>query len=74
MPKTCKSKPLPKKIYIQYSGKELEENTLMEKFKKEWVKEHTLTEIKDLKVYYKIDDEKAYFVVNNTDSMIVNFF
>lgn len=73
-PKTkAKVKALPKKIYLQYAGKEIDEDFLIEKFKLEWCKEHTLTEIKDLKIYYKIDDEKAYFVVNESITIIIDF-
>ena len=79
-PKTepkIKSKPrakaIPKKIYVQYSGKEIQEDVLMEKFKVEWLKENKITAIKDLKIYYKIDDEKAYFVVNEAVTIIIDF-
>ena len=75
-PKT-KSKPrtkvIPKKTYFQYSGKEIQEDVLMEKFKIEWLKENKITAIKDLKIYYKIDDEKAYFVVNEAVTIIIDF-
>ena len=68
-----KSKVIPKKVYLQYAGKEIEEDVLMEKFKVEWCKENKITEIKDLKIYYKIDDEKAYFVANETITIIIDF-
>lgn len=75
-PKTkskSRSKVIPKKIYLQYAGKEIEEDSLMERFKLEWCKENKITEIKDLKIYYNIDDEKAYFVANEAITIIIDF-
>jgi hypothetical protein len=63
----------PKKIYIQYEGKEIEEENLIEKFKFEWCKEYEITEVKDLKIYYKIEDKKAYFVANKSVTIIIDF-
>jgi len=68
-----RTKVMPKKIYIQYAGKEIEENVLLEKFKVEWCKENKITAIKDLKIYYKIDDQKAYFVANDAITIIIDF-
>ena len=64
---------IPKKVYLQYLGKEIEEDILVEKFESEWCKENKLTAIKDLKIYYKIDDQKAYFVVNEATTIIIDF-
>lgn len=69
----ARSKIIPKKTYVQYAGKEIQEEVLMEKFKAEWLKENKITAIKDLKIYYKIDDEKAYFVVNEVVTIIIDF-
>ena len=71
-PKTI-AKSVPKKIYLQYAGKEIDEDVLMEKFRSEWCKEHKITEIKGLQIYYKIDDEKAYFVANEETTIIIDF-
>lgn len=73
MLKKSKSKVIPNKIYLQYAGKEIEEDILMEKFKLEWCKENKITDIKELKIYYKIDDEKAYFVANEDITIIIEF-
>ena len=64
---------IPRKIYIQYDGKEIEEDTLLEKFKFEWCKEYKIKEIKDLKIYYNIENKKAYFVVNTLVTIIIDF-
>lgn len=68
-----KSKAILKKVYIQYAGKEIEEDTLIEKFKFEWCKEYKINELKNLKVYYKIEEKKAYFVANETVTIIIDF-
>jgi len=77
MPKKSKTKSkikvIPNKIYLQYAGKEIEEDVLMEKFKFEWCEEHKMSDIKNLKIYYKIDDEKAYFVANEEITTIIYF-
>jgi hypothetical protein len=62
-----------KKTYIQYAGKEVEENSLIKKFKFEWCKQYKINEIKDLKVYYKIEDKKAYFVANGSVTISIDF-
>ena len=69
----AKSKIVVSGAYLQYAGKEIEEDTLMEKFKIEWCKENKISDIKDLKIYYKINDEKAYFVVNKDITVIIDF-
>lgn len=63
-----------RKIYIQYSGKQVDEEQLSEKFKGIWCSNHKLSEIKTLQVYYKIDDQKAYFVINDFETVVVDFF
>lgn len=64
---------IPRKRYLQYAGKEIEEDTLLEKFKIEWYKEYKIEEIKDLKIYYNIENKKAYFVVNRLVTIIIDF-
>lgn len=68
-----KSKIIPEKVYLQYLGKEIDEDVLIEKFEFEWCKENKLTEIKNLKIYYKIDNQKVYFVVNEAATIIIDF-
>lgn len=54
-----------KKFYIEYSNKQVSEDELIEKFKFQWTETHELSEIKDLKVYYKVEEDTAYYIVNN---------
>jgi hypothetical protein len=71
--KRSRSKAMPKKIYIQYAEKEIDHDALIEKFKFEWCKKYRINEIKNLKVYYKIEDKKAYFVANELITIIIDF-
>lgn len=63
----------PKKVYIQYAGKEIEEDILVEKFEFEWCKKYKINNIKDLKIYYNVDAKKAYFVVNGSITIGIDF-
>ena len=54
-----------KKFYIEYSGKQVSEDELIDKFKFQWAETHDLSEIKDLKVYYKVEEDTAYYIINN---------
>jgi hypothetical protein len=83
MPKTIEAKPraklitkseaIPKKSYLQYAGKEIDEDNLIERFKFEWCKEYRINEIKNFKIYYKIEDKKAYFVANGSVTIVIDF-
>jgi len=72
---TTKSKDIlsKRKVFIQFWGKEVEETVLLEGFKTQWKKEHNLSEIKELRVYLKVEEETAYFVVNGEETISVNF-
>jgi hypothetical protein len=63
-----------RKIYVQYFGKQISEEEITKSFKEIWLKEHKLSEIKDLKVYYKVEDQKAYFVINDSETIEIDFF
>jgi hypothetical protein len=68
-----RSKAIPKKSYLQYAEKEIDQDVLIDKFKFEWCKKYKINEINDLKVYYKIEDKKAYFVANESITIIIDF-
>lgn len=63
-----------RKIYIQYFGKQIDEEKITENFKELWLQEHKLSEIKTLNIYYKLEDQKAYFVVNDSETITIDFF
>ncbi|MBU3182844.1 DUF6465 family protein [Clostridium psychrophilum] len=68
-----KSITIPRKMYVQYEGKQIEEDDLVKKFEFEWCKKYRIDEITDLKIYLNIDARKAYFVVNGSFSVIIDF-
>lgn len=62
-----------RRIYIQYFGKQIDEEKVTEKFKELWLQDHKISEIKTLNAYYKLEDQKAYFVVNDSETITVDF-
>jgi len=72
---TTKSKDVlsKRKIVVQFRGEEVEEEAITQRFKSQWKTEHKLSEIKDLKVYYKVEEEIAYFVVNENETIAISF-
>lgn len=68
------AKPIEKTIYIQYYGKEVSEQTLIQRFNEEWTKEHKLNEVETLKIYYKIEENTAHYLVNDTITISITFF
>ena len=65
---TAVKKTTTKKVdigfYVQYLGKEISKQTLLEKVHEEWIKSHKLSEIKTLDIYLKVEDDTAYCLVN----------
>ena len=59
-------------FYVQYHGKEVSEETIIEKIHEEWCKEHKLSEIKTLDIYLKVEDNTAYCLVNGEISINLN--
>lgn len=72
--KTAPPRKLDPNIYIQYGSKEISKEVLLDKFKETWIKEHKINEIKTLDLYYKVDDDTAYFLVNGTIEINIQAF
>lgn len=51
-------------FYVQYQGREVSQQIIIEKLHEEWLKSHKLSEIKTLEVYLKVEDDTAYCLVN----------
>lgn len=62
--KRTSTKKINSNLHIQYFGKEVSQQTILDKFNEEWLKEHKLSEIKSLDIYYKIEEDTAYCIVN----------
>lgn len=70
--RTVKPKELKAKVVIQYRDAEVAESVLIDRFKAKWESMgRTEKEIKDLTVYVKPEEYKAYFVVNDIDTVPV---
>lgn len=71
--KTVAKRTIAKKIdvgfYVQYKGKEISKQTILEKVYEEWVKSHKITELKTLDVYIKVEEDIAYCMVNGEIKM-----
>ena len=59
------SKKVEQNLFIQYYGKEISEELIIDKFHAEWLKGHKLSDINSLKIYYKIEQDTAYCIVND---------
>ncbi|AGK97527.1 DUF6465 family protein [Clostridium pasteurianum] len=68
-----KPKAFTKSIYIQYLGKEISEDYLVEQFRLKWSETHKLSDIVDLKIYYKVEENTAYYLVNNEITLSIKF-
>jgi hypothetical protein len=59
-------------IYVQYGGKEILIEDIMKKLKSAWTdKGNKVKDIKETNIYYKIEDNTAYCVVNKTETIAV---
>lgn len=55
-------------VYIQYKDTEVRTTDILEKARENYVANgHKLTDIKEVQVYIKPEDNKAYYVVNHKD-------
>lgn len=68
-----KAKTFTKSLYVQYFGKEISEDYLIEQFKTKWTESKKLSDIKDLKIYYKVEENTAYYLVNNETTVSIKF-
>lgn len=56
-------------VYIQFAGKEVKTEELVEQVKAQWTAEgHRVSSIKSLEVYVKPEDNAAYYVINGKEN------
>lgn len=72
--KKTAAKKIDAVFYVQYQGKEVCEQTILEKFHEEWLKSHKLSEIKTLDIYLKVEDDTAYCLVNGETNIDFKLF
>lgn len=61
-----KKKAVKPDFYIQYGGKEIDAQDVLDRIKDIWTKEmeNEADDLKELKVYVKPEEDAAYFVIN----------
>ena len=60
-------------VYFQFQGKEIEEQEVIGMIKKVWKDEgNMMKDLKELSVYIKAEESKAYYVINGEISGSVN--
>ncbi len=78
-PKTAKTGKTEKeaasqKVYIQFAGREVLTEDILEKVRNEWVAEgHRVSSIKSLELYVKPEENTAYYVLNGKVTGSVEF-
>lgn len=65
--KTAARKSPKEVVYLQYAGKELDTAELIQRVKQVWTKEmkKKASEFKNVKLYVKPEENKAYYVIND---------
>ncbi|MDT8719388.1 hypothetical protein IAI10_22295 [Clostridium sp. 19966] len=59
-------------LYIQFNGNEICESEIIKKVKEVWVSEgNKIKELKNLSVYFKVEDKTAYCVINEDKSISI---
>lgn len=54
------------KIFLQYEGREIVLDNILEKVKQEFILEgHNATDIKSIRLYLKPQENAAYYIINN---------
>jgi len=64
--KTAAKKPAKKQeVYIQFGGREVLEQEVIDKVKKAWTgMGNKVGDMSDVKIYIKLEDAVAYYVIN----------
>ena len=64
--KAAPRKAVRETVYLQYMGKEINKDDIIDKVKKIWTDEmgRKASEIKEITLYLKTDDNAAYYVIN----------
>ena len=59
-------------VYVQYEGKEISANSILEQVKKIWTDNlgKKVSDIKDIKIYIKPQESKAYYVINDVTGSV----
>lgn len=72
--KRIPKKEVEQKFFVEYENKKFNSDEVIGKFHEVWNKNHEQSEIKSLNVYYKIEDDTAYCVVNDNIRVNIKMF
>lgn len=63
---TAKKAEMKTEMYLQFYGKEYSEKEILQKVKEIWTKvlKNKVGDMKDVKIYLKPEESKAYYVIN----------
>ncbi|NLK96973.1 DUF6465 family protein [Defluviitalea saccharophila] len=60
---------MKEELFIQFNGKEIVASDLVKQFKEIWKdKSMKVKDVKSLKLYYNVNEEKCYYVVNDKET------
>ena len=70
----AKKAELKTEMYLQFYGKEYSDKEILQKVKEIWTKvlKNKVGDMKDVKIYLKPEDSKAYYVINGDTTGEVN--
>ena len=64
--KTAKKTEITQEVYVEYGDQQIYTDEIVNRIKEKYVGEgHYLASIKSLKVYLKLEERKAYYVIND---------
>lgn len=72
--KLTRSVKTKKKFVVEHYGKQVSEDFICEKLTAKLIEDGFMEDIKTLNIYYKVEEETAYCVVNNGDPIVVKVF
>lgn len=72
--KLYKSVTSKKKLYIEHYGKQVSEETIIDKLVERLRDTGASSDIKTLNIYYKAEEEIAYCVVNHGEPIVIKLF
>ncbi len=64
----AKAQAVKETVYLQYLGKEINKDALVEQVKAVWAQDHSAADVKTINLYLKPEENAAYFVVNDSFS------
>ncbi len=58
---------------VEFQGHQFSENQIINLFKEEWKKTRKLSEIEKLSIYFKVEENAAYCLVNDEETIVIPY-